>query len=237
MDVLRLVELGLTENEARVYVALVELGESPASAVARKARVNRSVAYSTLESLLGKGLCSFVIKGGVKVFVPSPPERLLSWLQEKAGLAGIIVAELHKRELPRSGVRAEVLLGWRGVYSAVDRMVTVSKEWCSIGWTGEMKHLQPAWFSVLEKRRVGKGCLRRIICTRDKKRLLSGMKLVRARFVPKEYVTPASIAFSGDLLALVIPYEVEPVTLLFENRDMVQAYRKYFALLWRVAKP
>lgn len=63
----KLESLGLTEKEAAVYVAALELGASPAQKIAERAKVKRGTTYLAIESLTKRGLMSSVTKGK-KVF-------------------------------------------------------------------------------------------------------------------------------------------------------------------------
>lgn len=55
-------EIGMTETEIKVYIALLEQGESLASKISLKAGVERAVTYHILEKLIKKGIVSYVIK-------------------------------------------------------------------------------------------------------------------------------------------------------------------------------
>ena len=54
----KLEEIGLNEKEAKVYIAVLELGEGSASEIAKKSEVNRATTYFTLENLMKIGLVS-----------------------------------------------------------------------------------------------------------------------------------------------------------------------------------
>ena len=47
-------KLNFSDKEARVYLALLELGEAPVQKIAEKAKVNRATTYVILESLKKK---------------------------------------------------------------------------------------------------------------------------------------------------------------------------------------
>lgn len=70
----RLQALGLSRREAEIYLAALESGQSPASRIAEKGRMNRVSAYNTLEKLVKKGLIEEGERAGVKVFSALPPE-------------------------------------------------------------------------------------------------------------------------------------------------------------------
>lgn len=69
-------KLGLSDKEALVYLASLELGPSPVQVIARKAEVNRATTYVMIESLLQRGLMSTFDKGKKKMFTAEQPERL-----------------------------------------------------------------------------------------------------------------------------------------------------------------
>ena len=80
-DVLR--EAGLSKGESKVYLALVEIGESTVGPIARKADVSLSKIYEILDNLIRKGLVSSVTKNNVKYFLPADPERIIDYLKNK----------------------------------------------------------------------------------------------------------------------------------------------------------
>lgn len=75
-------EFGLSDKETKVYLSLLELGPSPARAVARSSGVNRGTAYDLLKKLVDEGLASFYRKGKHH-FAAEPPERLIEALEDK----------------------------------------------------------------------------------------------------------------------------------------------------------
>jgi len=76
-------KLGLSDKEAKVYLASMELGPSPVQAIASKAGVNRATTYVMIESLIGRGLMSSFEKGKKKFFTAESPLRLLSILHKE----------------------------------------------------------------------------------------------------------------------------------------------------------
>ena len=69
-------QLGLSDKEAKVYLAVLELGPSTAIQIAQKADINRPTAYVQIESLMKMGLMSSHEKGKKTYFAAEPPERL-----------------------------------------------------------------------------------------------------------------------------------------------------------------
>lgn len=90
-----LLKLGLHEEEAKVYLACLEVNGGLVSVIAKRAGVHRVSCYHTLEKLLGKQLLSQYNRNGVKCFAPEPPERLLEIAEEQVNLARGLVPELR----------------------------------------------------------------------------------------------------------------------------------------------
>lgn len=69
-------KLGLTDKEALVYLASLEIGPSPIQVISRKAEVNRATTYVMVEALMQKGLMSTFDKGKKTMYTAEKPERL-----------------------------------------------------------------------------------------------------------------------------------------------------------------
>lgn len=72
----QLIKLGLSEKEAKVYLAALELGGRTAQDIARKAGVNRATTYVILQGLMKKGLASTFTQGKKTYFAAESPEQL-----------------------------------------------------------------------------------------------------------------------------------------------------------------
>lgn len=76
-------EFGLTDKEASVYVALLELGPSSVQDVSSKSGAHRSTSYAVLESLRARGLINTEEEERRTRYVPVPPETLMQLLEEE----------------------------------------------------------------------------------------------------------------------------------------------------------
>ena len=75
--------LGLSESEAAIYVASLELGPASVQDLAKKAHVSRVTTYAVIESLTARSLMSSVEKGKKHLFSAESPERLVSVIQTR----------------------------------------------------------------------------------------------------------------------------------------------------------
>jgi sugar-specific transcriptional regulator TrmB len=77
-----IVKLGLSEKEAKVYLASLELGPSSVQAIAQKSQVNRATTYVVIDSLMSMGLMSTYNEGKKTYFTAESPDRLLEFLKD-----------------------------------------------------------------------------------------------------------------------------------------------------------
>ncbi|MDD5193782.1 MAG: helix-turn-helix domain-containing protein, partial [Candidatus Nanoarchaeia archaeon] len=95
MDELK--QAGLTENESKVYLALIELGPSLAGQISRKTGLHRRTIYDTTEMLIKKGLAGYILKNNRKLFQASNPNRLLEIIKEKQDILNPLVSDLLEK--------------------------------------------------------------------------------------------------------------------------------------------
>jgi HTH-type transcriptional regulator, sugar sensing transcriptional regulator len=78
-----LIKLGLSDKEAKVYLAALELGGDTAQNIAKKAGVNRATTYVISEKLREMGLMSSHEEGKKTVFVAESPLELENLLEQQ----------------------------------------------------------------------------------------------------------------------------------------------------------
>ncbi|MBW4061386.1 hypothetical protein HJC99_02340 [Candidatus Saccharibacteria bacterium] len=77
-------ELGLSNKEARVYVACLLTGAAAVQRIADQAGIKRVTTYVILESLVGLGLVSQSVKGKKTLFIAEEPANLRRLLDKRA---------------------------------------------------------------------------------------------------------------------------------------------------------
>ena len=78
-----LLNLGLAQKEAEVYLANLQLGMATAQRIAEKAEINRTTAYATIKNLISRGLIITVDKAGKQYFVAEKPDRLKLFCEQQ----------------------------------------------------------------------------------------------------------------------------------------------------------
>jgi sugar-specific transcriptional regulator TrmB len=83
MDYPALTQLGMTDREINIYLALLKTGPASIRDIAANAGVNRGTTYETLKHLAGKGIVSYFPRGKRRVFMAEDPERLITLGESK----------------------------------------------------------------------------------------------------------------------------------------------------------
>ena len=122
----RLQILGLTNHQARTYVALLGLGESGATEVARIALLPRPNTYDALNALSARGACT-LLPGRPRKYCATPPKEWLPAL----GKSFLSQAEAASEALSQ----AETLVssstqmhGWQPIASHLKRGIREAQE-------------------------------------------------------------------------------------------------------------
>jgi len=94
MHLEELKKAGLSENEAKVYLAALELGETSVYRLAKKSGVKRTTTYLAVENLKEKGLMSEYMRDNVTVCYAENPKKLTAHLEERKNALEKIMPEL-----------------------------------------------------------------------------------------------------------------------------------------------
>ena len=124
-----LIEYGLSEKEAKLYLLCLKLGETTANRLIELSGFARGTAYDVLERLKSRGLLSSFIKGKVTYFRANDPDVLVKSLEEKKTNIQRIVPELKKlhKSLGRK-IIIEVFESMAGVKKILDDVLDNCKE-------------------------------------------------------------------------------------------------------------
>lgn len=87
-------KLNLTDREADVYLALLELGETTIERISRKSKIKRTTVYDVIESLKEKGLIGSVKHKKRALYYAEDPRILGNQLEEKKAVLNNILPQL-----------------------------------------------------------------------------------------------------------------------------------------------
>ncbi len=258
MEATELRKLGLTSTEARVYLALVELGAASPSEITRRSGVYRTLVYEALDRLLEKGLASFVSgEKNKKYFQASDPSALEAMveeeeknfsreIEEKKRLLGKTVPELEQLFAKTTKPAAKIFVGLRGVRIVFrDILASLKKgdeELCFIA-NFEGRELTGVAIPKLLHSLAKKGVHYRGIYDGRQKTIEEAAKSAMqnrgaaVRVLPPEYASPTTIHVYGGKTAILLYSKHDLICVVVENKEIADGFRKNFNALWRLAKP
>ena len=82
--------IGLSEKEAKVYLALLQLGRTSAYAVAEKSGLKKPTAYVILGELMHKGLALKIPRNKKQLFIAKQPDEFFALVEERLNSAKTI---------------------------------------------------------------------------------------------------------------------------------------------------
>lgn len=119
-----LIEYGLSDKEADIYLAALTLGETTASRIVKHTGMRRSTVYEILDALRTKKLVSSYKKEKKYHFVASAPETFIQLTKEKERLIRGILPDLEQLQKQTTN-RPELMLyeGKIGLKTAAEEML------------------------------------------------------------------------------------------------------------------
>lgn len=87
--------LGFSDKEAKVYLALIEMGIGSAISIARRAEIKRPTAYVILDELIQKGAVIVVPRSKKKLYRAMPPQNLFEMYEERFEKAKEVLPEIQ----------------------------------------------------------------------------------------------------------------------------------------------
>lgn len=240
MDLARLENLGFTHNEALTYEALLKTGETKTGALVKKTGLHRVLIYDALESLIKKGLASYVIKENIKYFKAADPARLVDFLDEKKKLAENLVPDLksiqHESNSKQSVSIYEGVIGLKSAMSNMLKELT-SKDYHLVFASGLMSDIVGPYYDIYQKEKEKKKILTHAVCDIAFKQRQSIIKRTYAkiRFYPLGPF-PTDTWIYKDKVLIVTYTSDPPVAILITSQGTADSYKKIFEGYWKKAE-
>tara|TARA_B100000315_G_scaffold259938_1_gene318229 strand:- start:1575 stop:2306 length:732 start_codon:yes stop_codon:yes gene_type:complete len=242
MDLMKeetLVKVGLTKNEAKVYLSLLRLGSASVVEITKHSRVHRVNVYDVLERLREKGLISSIMQSNKRIYEAASPTQLAKLIEEKQVLLNQIMPNLKEEfKIKKSPQEVHHFIGPEGIMQAYYMMLDQKETIYALGTSGLnrtfLKHRHEMWDRERKKRNI-KGQL--IYYEFKRKDKVWGVdKTVELRYLPDSYKTLGSVDICGDLVVNLLPVENNVMAIVIENRILADTYRSFFNFIWDKAK-
>ncbi|MBY0539334.1 hypothetical protein K2P56_02790 [Patescibacteria group bacterium] len=238
--------IGLPGNESRVYLAALELGETPYSALAEKAGVKRATLYyDVLPALMEKGLIVQKVIGKRKYLVAQDLQAHLE--NKKAELAQAEKEIPHLRALLASATVKPTLLFFEGVEGIKKVWQDHLKQSEPILECIGIEEIHPELQKYVKEHYIWKRAEKKI----PLKMLISGPTVAgifKVKSDPYElrevrnidgslFPIPLGCDVYGDSVSITLHRkDSEPVGLIIRSKEIATTMRSLFAIAWEQAK-
>ena|SRR3989344_412714 len=123
-DILEALEsLGLSDKEIRVYISLLELGDSPVNKITERSELIRVTVYPILKSLIEKGFVSKYYMERKSYFKAIQPNQILDIIREKEEKVKLVLPLLNQKfKQTKKAMSIELFKGKRGISSFLEKL-------------------------------------------------------------------------------------------------------------------
>lgn len=254
----KLKQLGLGDYESLIYCTLLENSPANATLIAKKCNLSRSSVYTTLSSLIAKGLVSTTYKNEVKQFIAEDDTALEQLLKkEKENLNEKFKTLDLLREgftfLKKANINIPQIIFFEGqeglkkIYLSMMRQAKQNdtlyllrdefvwqKEWEFIftsDWHEKIKRIKK------EKNISTKLLINNSSREKEKKKLYTSKKGLQCKFLaPKNSIDQFAVYILGDTVSILSLEKNNLVGIKIVNEHLTKNFKNIFEVLWTSAR-
>ena len=234
-------QIGMSEKEAKIYLACLEIGTGTVIQVSRKADITRGSAYDVLEEMLEKGYVSKVHKDRHMVFSAVDPEILMKRTKDNLRDFEMALPELKglfNKQSSKPKVR--YFEGLSGIKRVYEDTLTATTEILNYSNTHEILSHWPTYNDDYVKIRMQKNIFLRGIAQDDEhgKTLLKDDQKYHREFhllSPKDFKFTNEINIYDNKVAIV-SFAPELIGIIIESQAIADTQRDIFKMAWAFAE-
>lgn len=239
-------KIGLSDKEAKVYLAALELGADTAQNISKRAAVNRATTYVAIKTLTDMGLIGTFEKGKKQYFRASSPEKLLdlyerSYLDaqaKKVQIENIIpsLKRLHTKPGEKSRVKyfegKEALLSMvSGFYREMDGGTILT--FSPVDRVREIFSSEE--LNKLQEQRISRGVSLRALYTHKDATIIDRHDRKARRIPYDKFPLNSDVAIYGDQVHIVSLGD-QMSGVVIEDKQFANTFRSIFELAWEGAE-
>lgn len=231
-------ELGLTDNEVKIYLVLLKSGMMNPTEISKKLGLHRGYIYDTLERMQEKEVVNSLLRGGKKFFQATTPTHITELLRMRLENFQSIVPDLTKlMNFEKEETKVELHKGKRVYRTLLKGLIATVKHDDTIFLIGVnegelIENVEPIYlkqyFTIIKQKNIKE----KVIMKKGNKKF--SIPNVTHKFLDKKYLGNIEQVIYGDKVALFIP-GIPYYLIIIENKEVAETYRKQFELLWKVA--
>jgi len=235
--------IGLDDNQALIYLTILELGPSSIWDVAKKTGIKRPTCYVILDELTFRGFASKAHDGRRTIYSVITPKQMLFRLEKRYEKFRNVSSQLEgiASKSPQKPI-ISLYEGISGVKQAYDLTLLEQKgSEILIYGTAKVADLMPEYISDYLRERTGLGIkVRALVADIEENRSVISRdtkELRETRFLEQKYFDPhLEVNIFGDTLIYIAHSEKEPFATVIKNSTIANHEKQRFEIEWNIAK-
>lgn len=248
-------DLGLSNKEARVYVANLMTGPAGVQQIADASGIKRVTTYVILESLVNLGLVSQTSKAKKTLFNAESPENLRRLLEkkeqslaeQKQSLGDLIPELANLTSIPKDAPVVKLYDGAEGIQTLIRDHISEHAKRHGIEEVLGMSNIDRVheFFPQIASAdanpdRIAANVHSKMLYTSDKGAIMSSTDAERnreSRYIdPKKFPMNCDFSISGDSVVLISLSGARPIGIAIQSAEVAEGMRAIFNLAWDAAK-
>lgn len=236
--------LGLTDNEIKIYLAILKLGKTTGTQIRKSTGITNSRVYAAIDSLLSKGLITYEKHPTGKVYGALDPSVIKEYVVDRMKkLEESIPILKSMQNIDQKSTDTAVFEGFHGFKSAMLQMTQecpVGETVYIIGFSNQAykNSKLAALLRDVNKISVRKKHKFKMILDNRKNSFFKQRKeekISEIKFMEKGFESPAAIDIFQDKVYILM-WDEEPYAFYLKNAAIAQGFKTYFEFLWNMAK-
>ena len=231
---------GLTTHEARVYLAVLELGQASVQDISKKSGVQRTYGYELTKKLLTRDILRTVTVGKRGFFVAVVPELLVERQKNKVLEMEQLVPELNARHNVREEKpKISFFEGLSGIEMTYQDILTHHGEIVGFSTPNYLSKDERGIIQKYIQARIARGNPARYVSEASKEtlysRVLDTKELRETRLLPKRlFHSEIELNIYGNKIACINIRS--QFCVVIEDKDIASTLKQIFELVWESGK-
>jgi sugar-specific transcriptional regulator TrmB len=241
LDLIKLLEqTGFTEKEARVYLALLELGQGDVSDIAKLSNLKRSIIYVLLEGLAKRDYVSELPNKKINTFQALDPSLILRQIQTTAKNFSELLPlfkTLHNKGKNRPKIT--YYESREGIWKIYEEMAITDNPFYISSYSSLEKYFPNAiqtWIDADKEKAIPDGYH---LIPNNPENIAVGKRFKeahqRVRVLPNTDDFDMDFTVFGNKLAIT-SLEDEPFIVVIESESLIKSIRPIFEIAWKSGK-
>jgi sugar-specific transcriptional regulator TrmB len=232
--------IGLTDKEAKVYLACLKNGTSVVSTIASTAGINRVTTYDILEKLKARGLVSYFTKKKMSYFTGLNPEVVVEQFEKRTNDLRSALPQFKMLSGETSHPRIRYFEGIEGIKAIYTDTLSSKTEILNYSNSKEIRKNWPTYDKDYVDKRAKKKIFLRGICLKDAEGEI--VKAEDAKYFREMcLVSPEKFDFTNEIniyddKVAIISFKNELIGMIIESTEIANSQRAIFNMCWQFSK-